>query len=320
ADALHQLGRLLAGPLEDPAAAIDAYRRAVALAPDRVELRAALADLLSHRPDSWQEAVEQHGAALALRPSHTPSLHAVLRIAWEHDRDSAIADGTCLLAALGISSTSDAKVAPERLSFRIIEDARMEDELHEALRETANRNEREIGGALGVSPATPGNGGAANPVTTFRAAALEAEAGLAARALLPLSDDEVGEVLSCAATLALEPDGVDASGATLNALAGALGRRARRRIKKLLGEVSVADVQAVDFGAWRSELRALAAGQAVDDAGCSLRAAFVALACTGHDLSPTEVEADADITSLVAESPAAQELLRRTIRGWLAEI
>jgi tetratricopeptide (TPR) repeat protein len=320
ADALHQLGRLRAGPLEDPEGAIEAYRHAVELEPDRVELRAALADLLSHRPDCWEEALEQHGTALALCPTHPPSLHAVLRIAGDRGSDAAIADGACLLAALGLSSASDAAIAPERPSFRIAGEARMRDDLHEALRDAVARNEREIGAALGVSPAAPEPSGAMDPVTAFRASALEAEAKLAARALLPLSDEEVGELLTCAATLALEPDGVDASGATLNALASALGRRARRRIKKALGETTVTDVQAIDFGAWRSELRAMAATQAVDDAGCTLRAAFVALACSAEEGAASEVAADADLTTLVAECPVAQELLRRCIARWLPEI
>jgi predicted Zn-dependent protease len=319
ADALHQLGRLLAGPLEDPDAAIESYRRAVELVPDRVELHAALADLLSHRPGSWRAALEQHRAALALCPTHAPSLHAVLRIAWDQDRDSAIADGACLLAGLGIATAGNASGAPDRPSFRIAGDACMADPLHEALRQLVARNEREIGTALGVPAAAPGISEASDPVTRFRATALEAEAALSARALLPLSDEEVGEVVTCAATLALEPDGVDASGATLNALAGALGRRARRRMKKTLGEIGIQQVQAVDFRAWRCELRALAAAQAVDAGDCSLRTAFSALACSAEESASSEIAEGADLTTLVAECPEATELLRRFVASWLEE-
>jgi hypothetical protein len=243
----------------------------------------------------------------------------MLRIAWERNRDTAIADGTCLLGALGIASASDAAMAPERPSFRLAGEARMTDELHESLRLMVARNEREIGAALAVPAAAPEIPRSSDPVAIFRATALEAESALAARALLPLTDEEVGEVVTCVATLALEPDSVDASGATLNALAAALGGRARRRMKKTLGKIGVADVQAVDFAVWRSELRALAAAQAVDEGGCSLRAAFVALTSSAEDRASSEVAPDADLTTRVADCPEAGELLRRFITLWFEE-
>jgi hypothetical protein len=195
----------------------------------------------------------------------------------------------------------------------------MADPLHEALRQLVTRNEREIGTALGVPAVSPGISEASDPVTRFRAAALEAEAALSARALLPLSDEEAGDVVICAATLALEPDGVDASGATLNALAGALGRRARRRMKKTLGEIGIEEVQAVDFRAWRGELRALAAAEAVDAGDCSLRTAFSALACAAEESASSEIAEDTDLTTLIAECPEATELLRRFVASWLEE-
>src|SRR5262249_60708034 len=51
AQALHQQGRLLAGPLEDVEGAIAAYERAIELDPETTELRPALASLLSYRPE-----------------------------------------------------------------------------------------------------------------------------------------------------------------------------------------------------------------------------------------------------------------------------
>ena len=56
ADVFDQLGRLRAGPLEDLDGAIQAYRQALALEPERAATRAALAQLLSHRPPDWPEA------------------------------------------------------------------------------------------------------------------------------------------------------------------------------------------------------------------------------------------------------------------------
>ena len=64
ADVHEQLGRLLAGPLEDLEAAVLTYRRAIELAPERIEARAALAELLSHRPGDWDEALDHHRIVL----------------------------------------------------------------------------------------------------------------------------------------------------------------------------------------------------------------------------------------------------------------
>ena len=79
ARALVQLGRLRAGPLEDVAGAVEAYRRALALAPDLVEAEEALADLLVHVPAAWNEALERHRSLLARDPTRVASLRALLR-------------------------------------------------------------------------------------------------------------------------------------------------------------------------------------------------------------------------------------------------
>ena len=72
------------------------------------------------------------------------------------------------------------------------------------------------------------------------------------------------------ALLSLDPDSIHASGATLNALAESLGRRARRKVRRILGEIGRAQIEAFDFKTWRDELRRLATSdwhQAVDMAG-----------------------------------------------------
>ncbi len=127
-------------------------------------------------------------------------------------------------------------------------------------------------------------------------------------------------MLTCVATLALEPDQVHASGATLNALAEALGRRARRRVKRILGDVSLDAIQAIDFAAWRSELRALAAASALDETGCDPRTALLALVCEASNRSTSEITETTDLTALVADCPEARALLRWATRAWIAGI
>ncbi len=91
APALHQLGRLLAGPLEDVEGAVSAYRRAIAADPELRDARIALAELLAHRPECWNEAIEQHRDLLREEPVRLGSIRALLRIS--HGRGSDVGSG-----------------------------------------------------------------------------------------------------------------------------------------------------------------------------------------------------------------------------------
>jgi tetratricopeptide (TPR) repeat protein len=319
AEVLQQLGRLRAGPLEDVEGAIDVYRRGVELEPARLELRNTLARLLSQRPGDWREALEHHRSLLESDPLHNGSLRAALRIAQERKGPEAAKDGLALLRALGIASADECERAPQRLTVKIASEGRLDEPLWETLRRAVQEVSREIGSALGA-PEGPSLTSSGDAVADFRAASLEAEARLAAPGLLPLPTQELRDVLTCVVTLALEPDPVHASGATLNALAEALGRRARRRVKRILGEVSLDAVLAIDFAAWRSELRALAAANAVDETGCDPRTALLALVCEASNRSASEITETTDLTPLVADCPEASALLRWATRAWIARI
>jgi hypothetical protein len=122
------------------------------------------------------------------------------------------------------------------------------------------------------------------------------------------------------ATLALEPEEVRAPGAMLNALDAAIGRRARRRLRRALAGVRPEQVEALDFRAWRSEVRGLAASEALAATGADLRTALLALVCETTDRSPAEIGEAADLTPLVDSCPEAGVLLRRVLRSWLREI
>jgi len=319
AEVLQQLGRLRAGPLEDVEGAIEAYRRGVELDPERLELRTALAQLLSQRPGDWREALEHHGSLLEDDPVDTGSLRAALRIAQERKGAEAASDGLALLRALGSATADECARAPQRLSVKLASEGRLDEPLWETLRQAVKKVSREIGSALGA-PESPSLTNSGDPVADFRAASLDAEARLAAPGLLPLPTQELGDVLTCVATLALAPDRVHASGATLNALAEALGRRARRRVKAILGDVSLDAIQAIDFAAWRSELRALAVARAIDETGCDPRTALLALVCEASNRSTSEITQTTDLSTLVVDCPEARALLRCAIRAWIAGI
>jgi hypothetical protein len=156
-------------------------------------------------------------------------------------------------------------------------------------------------------------------LAAFRAAAFAAEGRLWAPALLPLPTGEVGEILLLVATLALDAEPRHASGRLVNALSTTLGRRTRRGLRRLLEGVALEDLAAVDFGAWRSELRALAAAMALDESGADLRTALVALAAETSE-GAAELAPGADLSAHVAASPEARSLLLRAERSWLSRL
>ncbi|MCH7709597.1 MAG: tetratricopeptide repeat protein, partial [Myxococcales bacterium] len=264
AEVYHQLGRLLAGPLEEVDGAIDAYRKAVELLPEHVEFRTALAQLLSHRPDDWREALAHSCNALDRDPIHVPSLRAAIRIAENRGRDKAVTNGRALLRAMGVASESEAHALPEQPAIRYAVDGALVEPLWERLRRAIQKTSREIGEALG-SPGTPPTPEGADALARFRAAQLAAEGQLASAVLLPLSNAELTDLFACIATLALEPAEVHVSGTTLNALSESMGRMARRRVRRALGETSIESIAALDVDAWRCDLRSPAAATALDE-------------------------------------------------------
>ena len=132
--------------------------------------------------------------------------------------------------------------------------------------------------------------------------------------------DRVPEVLELVVRLALDPESVRGDGRRVNALSEALRRRQRRKLRKQLGETPADEVCDLDFEAWRVELRALAAAQALAECGCSLRTALLSLAREESPPLDGELRDEANVAAPVGESAVANALLRKIVADWLAEI
>jgi tetratricopeptide (TPR) repeat protein len=319
ADVLQQLGRLLAGPLEDVDGAISAYRRALELDPGRIDTRAALAEFLSHRPEDRNEALTHHESLLAADPTHASSLRVLLRIAREQRNEAAITTGLGVLRALGIASPRELEEEMPNQTFQCAGDRELADPLWEKLRQIASEASSEIAQALGASP-HPSVDALSDPASAFRAAAIAAESELSAAALIPLTDQDLSEVLTLTAAIALDPDQVQGDGRLVNEMSSAIRRRLRRRIRKILGGESLERIAAVDFGAWRREVRALASAVALDQGGGDLRTALAVLISEESDRPVLDLPDDADLTPYVAAYPIAQSLMRHVVRAWLASL
>jgi tetratricopeptide (TPR) repeat protein len=320
AEVLRHLARLRAGPLEDMEGALACYRRALTLAPERRDIRLALAELLSHRPGDAAQALSQLRLLLEDKPADADALRMLPRVARHREREDGVCRALYLLRTLGIASPADAEAAQQSRRLPLAEEPALEEPLAEALRRLAVETAEEIAASLDMSPSPPQPEAGDSPRAAFRGAALAAEGELTAPALLPLSTEEVGEVLTLVAAVVLDAEQVRGKADRVNALAGALGRRTRRKLRKLIEGVSLDAVQAVDFAQWRSEVRALAAAVAVDRTGLDLREALLALLREDAASPSEDPPPHADLTPRVAECRPAEALLRVAVRACLASL
>jgi hypothetical protein len=141
-----------------------------------------------------------------------------------------------------------------------------------------------------------------------------------APALLTLSPRELADIFELIATLVLDPDQVRGDGRLVNAFAGALGRRQRRRLRRILDGESVESLRAVDVERWRHEVKALGAAVALHESAGDLRTALLALVRDAREAADTDLPATADLGPLVATTPVARLLLRRIVLDWVQSI
>ena len=320
APALHQLGRLLAGPLEDVEAAVSAYRRAIAADPELRDARIALAELLAHRPECWREAIEQHRDLLREDPVRLGSIRALLRISHGRGSDLGVATGLAILRALGAATPEERLQSPAQPPVSPANPPSMSNPVWEAARRIAQEAAQEIGEALGVNEPEIREGEASDPMAGFRAAVVAAEGELSAPALVPLPTPELGSAITLVAQLALDVSCVSTEGGLLNALSSSLGRRARRRVRKALGEIDEAAIASIDFEAWRADLRGLASARVLESSDVEFRLALTAWLQSddcGDGDDPENIPPEADVSQLVATRPEALALLRSVINAWV---
>jgi len=317
AHALLQLGRLRAGPLEDVRGAVEAYRRALAVTPDLAEASEALADLLTHAPEAWDEAVERHRALLAADPTRTASLRALIRIAAGRGADGAVTFGYGILRALGSATSEERREAPARVPVGADRRSSLGSPLAEAVRRACQEAAKEIGSALGVGAPGEAPPEASDPASRFRAAVIAEESRLGAAALVPLSNAELTSVLTLLAQLAFEAPSVSGDGKLVNDLSRELGRRAKKRVRRALEPFAPSDVAGLDVAAWRAELRALAAAVVLERDQIELRAALTAWLRAADGETNAAIPEEADLAPALRAAPEALALLRRVVAAWV---
>lgn len=315
--ALHQLGSLLEGPLDDRDAAVEVYQRAVELAPEHAELSMRLGNVLAQKAETRSEALEHYAAILEREPTRSDALLRTLELARAQGDPLGIETGCALLSAIGVPFAPSSAPGTGRLGMPIAQQSGLEEPLGEALRTAVHQVAVEIGRALRAPTALSEPEDGAERVARFRSTALAIQAELTAPGLLPLPTLDVRDLVCCLATLALSPESVRAPGATLNALAGAIGRRAKRRLRRALAGTDLASIAAYDFDRWREKLRALAAARAVDRLGGDLQAALEAILADPGAGETVPAGETGDFSARVAKCPEAHDLLARAVGAWI---
>lgn len=311
-------GRLFAGPLEDITEATAAYERARALAPDRVELREALAAVWAQQPAMRDRAVAELIAVLAIEPVRPSAWRRLARLLRSAGRTREADLGMALLRALGAAAAAEREHAPERFALAIAR-PKLDDDFGQTLREAFRAIAGDWAEALGDVE---------EPV----AANLDPVLGAISRAWRAACTDDLGPAL---ATLAPDQLAAQAEALVWTALGAAstveasretravidrLSGRALRRLRRGIGDVDPQQLRRFDFAAWTTSLRAAALATAVDRCEGDIRAGLCcaradALRASGEALAP-----EADLTPFALGAGTSRALVSLAVRAWVGAI
>jgi hypothetical protein len=148
------------------------------------------------------------------------------------------------------------------------------------------------------------------PVAAFREAFFAAEAERLGPGWLALPAEALREVLG--ELLRLSHAGADDGGPLGNAPG-----RARRRLRKALAQVSPADLETFELGAWRHAIELQALAIAVDGTGGALRPALLYALAEASEQASLEFGEEVDLSPWLEPDALATRLFERALRSWL---
>jgi tetratricopeptide (TPR) repeat protein len=312
AQVAYERGQLLAGPLEDVDEAIRCYEQAVNLDADFTRAVEPLANLLSYMPERWEEAVRQHATLLREDPARDNSIRALAKIAEGRGDRATQQDATAVLNALGATTFEERDGAPERLAMAMAHPPQLEGQHDERVRKlivsTVDELRSALAGQRDETRATEHSNrpeGEAAFLTTLEA--VEAELSFATLHEVPL-DALAGAVRQLGA-LAWDTSASGVDSVVAEQLDRAIGRWARRKLRKGLEGTETSDLENLDWATWRDELRGVAATIALDRQNGDLRSALLALSADPRDADAEQLAADIDIRDRVRHDNLASALL-----------
>ncbi len=303
-------GRLLSGPLEQFKRAIVEYERALELQPNLGVARTALASLLVHAPDRWQEALDVHKDILETAPTTTNSLRAIVQIASHLEQPEIAGGALAVLRALGQASPEEASLADPVLRFPIHPGPPMAETDSERIRRIAHQLSEELGQVLSqVEVKMPE---CEKPeVTEAMQQIFSTEDDLTAPRLSQLDAEDRRALFSSIGALFLDPGGNGGLSRYSDALDQELGRWTRRKVRRTVEETTVTEIEALDHEAWGVELRTLAAALVIDRNGGDLRSVLRGLLLIDQSQAGEPHFENAELGTLAATSETARRLLAR---------
>ena len=303
-------GRLLSGPLEEFDRAVEAYESALALQPEMGVARTALASLLLHAPERWHDALALHRKILEASPTTAHSLRAISQLAEQHNESELVGGALSVLRALGLASPQENAAAPTTLQFAIHPGPPMAEPGAERLRRLAHQMSEELAGVFeGATADVPTSSDPEIAEVLRQIVSIEDE--LSAPGLSRLDAEARGAFFSTAAALFLDPGGNGQESRFRAAIDEALGRWTRRKVRRIVEETTLPEIEAIDQQAWGDELRAMAAAQAIDRNGGDLRNVLRALILFDHSTTEEPAFEAAEIGTLASTSEPARRLLTR---------
>lgn len=305
-------GRLLAGPLEDFEPAIAAYRQALALQPDLRVAATALGGLLMHSGDRWREALALHREILESSPTTAGSLRALVQIARQRGQSETEEGALAILRALGMASPQEISTAPGGLRVPIHPGPPMSDPDAERLRRIAHQLREELGGML-TSAGRPLQTCQDTEVSEAMRQILSIQDELSAPNVARLEAADRKDLFTEIAALFLDPGGNGGESRFRDDLDRSIGRWTRRKVRRIVEETSLAEIDAMDHEAWGDDLRAIAAAQTIDRNGGDLRTVLRALlVLESEEQSMCPPEGSGIGTQAAASEPARRLLTRIT--------
>ncbi|MBW2388728.1 MAG: tetratricopeptide repeat protein, partial [Deltaproteobacteria bacterium] len=330
----YKRGRLLAGPLEQVEEAIRCYELAIKLDPDFSKAIEPLANLLTHMPDRWPEAIRQHCALLAIDSARESSIRSLVKICETRGDDRSQRGGLAILRALGAASQEEFEAASDQLDFKVAEHLRLPDPHWERLRKMIRQSSHEIAQALSAetararaaesSQSETGTGTLQPAQQAFWDSLYAAEAELSVPGFEVLSTAIIGQTIQQVAALALDasPPEIDSDiyHDIGDQLERSIGRWTRRKHRKNLEGTDSNDVGSIPWDEWRMALRGIAACTALDHDHGDLRRALITLSTDPEDAGCEEVSDTTNIADRVRSSESARALLNQVTRVWCSRI
>ena len=312
-EAFLDLGRLLAGPLEDIPRAIDAYRRARDLAPHREDVRESLADLLAQFDGTREEAIAEHSALLRADPTRMRSIRALVGLAKHGEQDLAARNGLAILSALGELSVFERGRAASHLRLPLAHRPPAVSPLGEMLRKALHAASPIWGDVLPQPQELPHARESKNAaIDAYREAYEAAEIDLWAPGWCSLNRE--------AAEAALQELVGGLNDTAVRAALEAAGSRIRRRVRRELTGVEIGQLQGFHVPSWQRELEIHTHCTAIDATGGDLRSALLfALAVPTQGASLAEAP-DAGLTPQLEEGGLARALLKRVLAEWVESL